>query len=680
MSIIQGTVVADAIVPLGSNATHYDTFGQGGFRSVQTLAERDAIAVGTNLDSDGLSSGLRKADMLVAVVETGKLYQLHKDSFLALSAADKVVALADNAHWMAFASSDVNKAYVDAADQSLRVAIDAKEGIYKHSTGPDSIVPNNGRGNLAPGFVATIAGGQSNYSTGSFSAIVGGVQNQSGGDSAFVGAGYANTAPGAYAMIGGGSGNEASGSNSFVGGGQQNKSYTANSVIAGGQYNYNNGLNSTIGGGDSNYARNQWVTIAGGAGNNANAFQSTVGGGYGNLNNGNTGTIAGGSANGIDTAGEWGFIGGGGGNGVQGQYGTVGGGYHNFAGAFACVMGGNTNQASGAYGSVLGGNANIASGNYSSIFGGASNVVSGEYGSTDGRNNIISGLDNHAYGCVNCAIPAGTQNITLVNCQNFTAPSVNNRTYFNNSLYVSGNVTQPFLTSNTTVATTEFVRRATADFYYPFFVIKASVNGAAAVVDTSPTTFTEAIASGNAGGPGTVIYCTRPTAQVNLTILNNGVILDMMGHSLSLGHTAMRLQHNARIRNCSLIYNGRIAPDFNIPGGNTIYIQAKVMAARINFVIDTQATVVFDGTQIVNFGQRDVAGTTGGAATSPEGGNVRLTNGAGYPDPTYQPDPIAVIVREATLVNGLMTSPNGTKYRLTVDNAGALAAMPITIS
>lgn len=120
MSKLQGTVVADAIVPLGGNATHYDVFGQGGFRTVATLAERDTIALDSTLDADGLSSGLRKVNMLVAVVEDGKMYQLQVANFLTLSVSAKLSALANNTNWKEFAASDVKKAYVDAADQNLQ--------------------------------------------------------------------------------------------------------------------------------------------------------------------------------------------------------------------------------------------------------------------------------------------------------------------------------------------------------------------------------------------------------------------------------------------------------------------------------------------------------------------------------------------------------------------------------
>ncbi|MBF9237437.1 hypothetical protein I2I05_08505 [Hymenobacter sp. BT683] len=128
MSTFQGTVVADAIVPLGSNATHYDIYGQGGFRSVADLDERNNLSLSAGLDPDGMSSGLRKLGMMVTVADTGKTYQLLVPGFFTLGTETaKLEALGDDANWLEFAGSDADKAYIDAQDAILLAKITAEK-------------------------------------------------------------------------------------------------------------------------------------------------------------------------------------------------------------------------------------------------------------------------------------------------------------------------------------------------------------------------------------------------------------------------------------------------------------------------------------------------------------------------------------------------------------------------
>lgn len=68
MAALFGTLLASKIVPtdsLDTFATHEDTYGMGSYRSVATLAERDAI-----------SAERRKEGMLVGVLSENALYQL----------------------------------------------------------------------------------------------------------------------------------------------------------------------------------------------------------------------------------------------------------------------------------------------------------------------------------------------------------------------------------------------------------------------------------------------------------------------------------------------------------------------------------------------------------------------------------------------------------------------------
>ena len=69
MTQIPGTNISDKIVPNDTNdtfPTHVDTYGKGGFRSVETIIERNSI-----------SSERRKEGMIVNVIdENNKIYQL----------------------------------------------------------------------------------------------------------------------------------------------------------------------------------------------------------------------------------------------------------------------------------------------------------------------------------------------------------------------------------------------------------------------------------------------------------------------------------------------------------------------------------------------------------------------------------------------------------------------------
>lgn len=83
MAALRGTVLAAKIVPSDSNdtyPTHVDSYGQGGYRCVATLSERNAI-----------SNDRRKPGMLVYVEEDDVVYKLGLDgSWLPLMASGAV--------------------------------------------------------------------------------------------------------------------------------------------------------------------------------------------------------------------------------------------------------------------------------------------------------------------------------------------------------------------------------------------------------------------------------------------------------------------------------------------------------------------------------------------------------------------------------------------------------------
>ena len=211
---------------------------------------------------------------------------------------------------------------------------------WTSSTGANSIVANNGTGNLASG----------NYS------IVGGFLNTVSGKYSFIGNGYSGNVISNYAFLGGGTYNSVSGGSSFIGAGRSNKTVGPYSSIVGGFNNKTYGVTSAIGGGTNN-------TTSG-----PNSF---VGGGYQNYNgNGFSNVIIGGLYNVI--TGGYSFIGGGGGsNFVSGNWSSIISGILNSATTNnSMVVGGRTNLVSGAYSSVINGSGNTISGTRSAIIGG----------------------------------------------------------------------------------------------------------------------------------------------------------------------------------------------------------------------------------------------------------------------------------------------------------------------
>jgi len=153
--------------------------------------------------------------------------------------------------------------------------------LWSASTGTNSIIANNGTGNLASGFYS-FAGGQNNSATTIHSISVGG---------------KSNLAEGNYSVIVGGSYNTTLQSASFIGAGGNNLASAQNSVVVGGSTNTSSGNNSAIVGGIQNLASAQNSFVGGGYGNSATTTYSFVGGGYKNLASGNYSSVVGGRNN-----------------------------------------------------------------------------------------------------------------------------------------------------------------------------------------------------------------------------------------------------------------------------------------------------------------------------------------------------------------------------------------------
>lgn len=110
----KGTVVPSPIVPSSSGetyASHHSVLGSGGYREVNTIAERDAITVDDifpTINFDGISTGRRRLGMLVHVFEDDTIYQLHPKvsgnyvsyaTWTGYTDTEKYLALSANTSW-----------------------------------------------------------------------------------------------------------------------------------------------------------------------------------------------------------------------------------------------------------------------------------------------------------------------------------------------------------------------------------------------------------------------------------------------------------------------------------------------------------------------------------------------------------------------------------------------------
>ena len=223
--------------------------------------------------------------------------------------------------------------------------------LWSASTGTNSIIANNGTGNLASG----------NYS------IAGGDLNITSGNYSFIGNGYSGNVISNYAVLVGGIYNSVSGNSSFIGAGRSNKTVGPYSSIVGGFNNKTYGFNSFIGAGQNNITN----------GNN-----SILVGGFTNTLNGLYGTIVGGLYNVVSA--PYAFIGGGGGSNLA-------------SGNYSTIVGGILNSATTGNATVIGGRHNIATAQYSTIINGSGNTISGIRSTIIGGRNITGTSNDTVY-------------------------------------------------------------------------------------------------------------------------------------------------------------------------------------------------------------------------------------------------------------------------------------------
>lgn len=283
----------------------------------------------------------------------------------------------------------------------------SSSNLFSGSTGANSIIANNGSGNLASG-AFTFAGGFRNTASGITSVIVGGSGSTANGVRAFIGAGSNNQASGLESIVVGGTGNIANGQHSVVIGGRNQQASASYSVVCGG-----NGSGKATG------------------------AASFVGAGYLSLANGGRSAVVGGSRNTASLGGDF-----------------VGAGYSNTAnGGQASVLGGYSNRATGAKSSVLAGTRNSATTTYSVVVNGSGNTASGIFAS------VLNGEGNRATGRAS-AIVGGTGNtvtgINSVVVGGWSISGISNNTVYVPALTIQyGHLTSKQVTAPTISATTQ---------------------------------------------------------------------------------------------------------------------------------------------------------------------------------------------------------------------------------
>lgn len=242
-------------------------------------------------------------------------------------------------------------------------ALTATSYLWSASTGPNTIIANNGTGNIATNR-ASIVGGYNNQAGNNYASIFNGYLNRALGVSSLIGNGYSSLA--------------ANGNYTTVLNGLSNSAITVNATVLNGQYNF---------------ANNFYSTVVNGFQNNAGGLQSTVINGQNNTASTNYATVLAGSSNSIYGAASFGLVGNGSGNSVKGAYGTILNGIGNISqGSNANVLAGYQVSVTNNYSSIVNGAQNNITSGYATILNGASNTASGM------TSTVLNGSTNNAGG------------------------------------------------------------------------------------------------------------------------------------------------------------------------------------------------------------------------------------------------------------------------------------------
>lgn len=231
----------------------------------------------------------------------------------------------------------------------------------------------NGQQNKATGYGALIGGGIQNSGTSNFSTIINGGSNLSSNYYSFVGNGTANRATGLYSVIIGGGpyggvilgqyNNKSSGRQSFIGVGKQNSATTTYSTVINGNNNLSSGIFSLIGNGITNSAISQLSSVINGNGNTSSGYASSILNGLNNI--------------------------------ASSKYSTIlGGKQHITSNYYSNILGGRLNLSSGVFSLVGNGKQNSATTTYSTIINGVNNKISGIFSTITAGSGITSSLVN----------------------------------------------------------------------------------------------------------------------------------------------------------------------------------------------------------------------------------------------------------------------------------------------
>lgn len=291
-------------------------------------------------------------------------------SLMILSGApDYTVSVIDNPVFSSLSATSISASTFFSGSTPLEL-IFSGANLWSASTGVNSIIANNGTGNVANGDFS-IAGGYSNIVSGSYSFIGGGKQNIVSNLYASIVGGQQNITSGVYSAIVNGFSNSGTARYSTIVNGQNNNAYGAKSFIGNGRDNVVGGDKSFIGNGRNNSALASYSLVVGGRQNIASGTYSSILGGRQNRAISNYSVVVGGFQN------------------------LASGGWKTFVG------GGQLNSATTSYASVVGGQSNIASGYNSFIGGGFNNKASGNHSTVFGYRNIASGIHSFAIGSGN---------------------------------------------------------------------------------------------------------------------------------------------------------------------------------------------------------------------------------------------------------------------------------------
>ena len=512
-----------------------------------------------------------------------------------------------------------------------------------------------------------------------------------------------NTASGNYSNVGGGQCNTVSSYSSNINGGGYNVicSPVGYNVIVGGQNNCShNGYNNFIGGGYYNFVNDDLATVVGGEGNQALSAHSFVGGGYVNIASGCYSTIAGGSTN--SASANYATVAGGIYNTANGYFSTVVGGLSSTAsGCYSFIGGGRNNTASGCYmPTVVGGENNSALGRHSFIGGGGDNTVCDFSGVVGGNGNTASG--NYSFiggGSYNTALSAdyssvvGGCNNTISSFYSGILGGQNNLVTHTDSFVIGSNL------SSTAVCTTYMNNATVVGLISTIGGTSDDWNNISTSYRSASSTFTTQIngttnqisvtATGNTYKIGLPNSITTP-GDVNIlgSLYISGSSLQVAASSMSVSDPLIYLGTGTSGNVVDLGFVGHFTQSFyqhtglarRAATGNWVLFSGVTAEPADNNVIDVTGPTFKIDTLQANI----IGNVTGNADTVTNGAYKNINNNFAANQTVVGNISASSSIYTNTdfeainTANGLiLKSPNGSRWRITVNNSGALTTTSI---